>query len=238
MARAFVTRCPGCNTRFQVSTDQLHAAGGLVRCGGCQQVFDAHAHLESAPSRSPKPPPRIPREPLQLHGFASGPRRGPTLIWSLLCLAALTGMAAQALWFERQQLARSPLLAPLYEQACRHLPCALQARRDLLNIHSEGLLVRDHPAYRDALEVRLLMENRAAFEQPFPALELVFSALDGTPRAARVFQPGEYLAGDLGEQTLMPVRQPIQVRLELLEPGTATPNYQLRFVTAQHPVKP
>ncbi len=39
------TRCPACDTTFRVSTDQLQASVGKVRCGQCQSVFDAFATL-------------------------------------------------------------------------------------------------------------------------------------------------------------------------------------------------
>lgn len=37
--------CPGCNARFFVSAEQLRAAHGWVRCGRCQQSFDAAAQV-------------------------------------------------------------------------------------------------------------------------------------------------------------------------------------------------
>lgn len=40
-----LTQCPHCDTVFQVSDEQLHVAQGRVRCGRCQGVFDALAHL-------------------------------------------------------------------------------------------------------------------------------------------------------------------------------------------------
>jgi predicted Zn finger-like uncharacterized protein len=36
-----ITRCPSCQTSFQVSTAQLRAADGNVRCGACLNVFVA-----------------------------------------------------------------------------------------------------------------------------------------------------------------------------------------------------
>lgn len=39
------TRCGNCDTTFRVTTGQLQASGGRVRCGHCQQVFDAFATL-------------------------------------------------------------------------------------------------------------------------------------------------------------------------------------------------
>jgi len=43
---SFVTRCPACSTRFKVVTDQLKISDGWVRCGHCQQVFDATLDLQ------------------------------------------------------------------------------------------------------------------------------------------------------------------------------------------------
>ena len=39
------TRCAHCSTIFRVTTQQLQASAGRVRCGQCQQVFDAFASL-------------------------------------------------------------------------------------------------------------------------------------------------------------------------------------------------
>ena len=39
------TECPNCHTTFRVSTAQLKLAEGKVRCGRCDHVFNAVAHL-------------------------------------------------------------------------------------------------------------------------------------------------------------------------------------------------
>ena len=36
-----LTRCPTCETHFRVTAEQLKARSGRVRCGECQQVFNA-----------------------------------------------------------------------------------------------------------------------------------------------------------------------------------------------------
>jgi predicted Zn finger-like uncharacterized protein len=48
------TRCPHCDTHFRVSREQLQASSGQVRCGRCQQPFDAFATLTSQPSAAPE----------------------------------------------------------------------------------------------------------------------------------------------------------------------------------------
>ncbi|MBU1690532.1 MAG: DUF3426 domain-containing protein [Gammaproteobacteria bacterium] len=41
-----VTTCPACHTRFKVTSEQMEAHGGDVRCGRCAKVFNAHVCLE------------------------------------------------------------------------------------------------------------------------------------------------------------------------------------------------
>ena len=60
---SLITQCPACSTMFRVVPDQLRISEGWVRCGQCDEVFDANAHLRSldaaqpgnAPSDSVKP---------------------------------------------------------------------------------------------------------------------------------------------------------------------------------------
>jgi len=52
---SFITRCPACQTAFKVVTDQLKISEGWVRCGQCQQVFDATLDLQPwHPGSEPK----------------------------------------------------------------------------------------------------------------------------------------------------------------------------------------
>lgn len=43
-----ITRCPACGTRFRVVPDQLRISQGWVRCGQCNEVFDAAGQLAQA----------------------------------------------------------------------------------------------------------------------------------------------------------------------------------------------
>ncbi len=44
-----LTRCPSCATHFRVTPEQLKARGGRVRCGQCQNVFNALDSLIEEP---------------------------------------------------------------------------------------------------------------------------------------------------------------------------------------------
>ncbi len=45
---SLITRCPACRTMFKVVPDQLRISEGWVRCGKCEEIFDASAHMQDA----------------------------------------------------------------------------------------------------------------------------------------------------------------------------------------------
>ncbi len=51
---SLITRCPACRTMFKVVPDQLRISEGWVRCGQCEEIFDAQANLQEA---APPPEP-------------------------------------------------------------------------------------------------------------------------------------------------------------------------------------
>lgn len=46
---SYLTRCPACATAFRLEPAQLEMAQGWVRCGQCQQVYDARVGLQPYP---------------------------------------------------------------------------------------------------------------------------------------------------------------------------------------------
>lgn len=52
---SLITRCPACSTMFKVVPDQLRVSDGWVRCGQCNEVFDANANLQDAAGETLKP---------------------------------------------------------------------------------------------------------------------------------------------------------------------------------------
>lgn len=236
MLQTYITLCPSCDTRFQVSAEQLQSANGLVRCGQCEALFSAARHLESSPAVTPSPSERVALEPEPLV-LSSLPRRRSgwvSTFWTLAAGLMLAGVAAQYGWFERHRLASHPQLAPFYQQLCQQLPCNLQPPADIAAIVNHQLLVRDHPQRQDALAIDLILENRAAFDQPFPAIKLVFQDLTGKPTHARILQPAEYLTNDFTADSLMPRAKTVQLHLEIAAPEPSSPGYQLSLVKATH----
>ncbi|WP_114970076.1 zinc-ribbon and DUF3426 domain-containing protein [Rhodoferax ferrireducens] len=52
---SLITRCPACETLFKVVPDQLRISDGWVRCGQCEEIFDASLHLLQAASLDERP---------------------------------------------------------------------------------------------------------------------------------------------------------------------------------------
>ena len=85
---------------------------------------------------------------------------------------------------------------------------------------------------RKALVDTLLL-NRADYEQPFPDLLLVFRDLNDRIVASRRFTPAQYLSGELAGQQDMPVRTPVHIALELVDPGPEAVSYAISLVGNQ-----
>ncbi|SFX66824.1 MJ0042-type zinc finger domain-containing protein [Marinospirillum alkaliphilum] len=47
------TRCPHCNSVFEVTEEEMQQAFGAVRCGDCMKIFNAAYHLINTPHATP-----------------------------------------------------------------------------------------------------------------------------------------------------------------------------------------
>ncbi|WP_345772980.1 DUF3426 domain-containing protein [Pseudomonas sp. DP-17] len=168
-------------------------------------------------------------EPLQLDWQKPKRRWGRRLIWLLLVLLALAGLAGQYIAYHFDELARQDQYRPWFAQACPELGCTLPSKVDVEQIRSSNLVVRSHPDFSGALVVDAIIYNRANFSQPFPLLEMRFADLNGQLIASRRFKPSEYLSGELAGQNEMPPQTPIHISLDILDPGPKAVNYSLSF---------
>lgn len=72
------TRCPNCDTTFRVTTQQLQASGGQVRCGHCNRIFDAFATLTAQePQSASAEPPALAAQPTHAQKVADQGRAQP-----------------------------------------------------------------------------------------------------------------------------------------------------------------
>lgn len=68
---SLITRCPSCATQFRVVADQLRISDGWVRCGRCQEVFDATQALQEGAAPAALASVAMPAEAPELVAAAS-----------------------------------------------------------------------------------------------------------------------------------------------------------------------
>jgi len=192
---------------------------------------------ENIPDFSTETPPAPNPEPLHFYDdqYAGTGKRSwvKTTVVSLLSLALLIVLLAQASWFHYEKLAKYPQIASLYEQACETLKCELPELIDITKIRSHNLVVRSHPTAKNALIIDAVIVNDADFIQPFPNLALYFSDINNNTVAQRLIKPSEYLPADFYAPDQMPSGQPIHISLEIRDPGKEAVNYKLKMFPAE-----
>lgn len=158
--------------------------------------------------------------------------------WAMGSLFLMLILLLQAVYFERDNLARDPQYRPWLERLCRLTGCTLAQLHDIRQIDIIGRDVRTHPHARKALIASTTLINKASFAQPYPLLTLSFSNITGSLLAQRRFTPREYLHHSIDITAGMPPNLPIQVELELVDPGKAAINYEFRAESNPRAITP
>ncbi|MFB2704678.1 DUF3426 domain-containing protein [Marinobacter shengliensis] len=166
------------------------------------------------------------RDPVSV---GQGRSRLRTALWTLVVVALLGALVAQVTWFQFDRLSAIPQLRPFYEKGCELAGCQLKPLINVEAIQSRKLVVRTDPDNRTQLIVDAVIINRATFEQPFPAIALTFSNLNGDVVAQSTFTPAEYLAGEAESLSAMPSETPVRIAISIRDPGRDAVNYNLSF---------
>lgn len=253
------TYCPSCEVIFEVSAVQLSYAAGKVRCGECRHVFmatdylyddvnEVRATLEALRVPEGEEGPTQPvdyvrdsdeegeaeEQPLPATvgegGWDQHRFTGGHLLSGAGILALLLLLGGQYLWFNRDALAADPDWRPTLERFCGMTGCSLPLQSDLQQLVITNRDVRQHPTVKQALLINATFENRAEFDQPYPVFEVSFTDVGGKPVAVRRFQPDEYLGNTAAELQGLPAGAPVQVVLELMDPGEEAVSFQFSFL--------
>ena len=139
-------------------------------------------------------------------------------------------LGVQWVYFNRDVLAADERWRPTLERGCRVVNCELPLRGDLSHIDIINRDVRRHPTMEDVLLINVAFENRAAFIQPYPVLEVSFTDQSGDSVAMRRFSPAEYLDADVDLEDGMATASPVQVVLEVIDPGDEVVSFQFEFL--------
>ncbi len=145
------------------------------------------------------------------------------LLFSMLLLAQLA-------YFRSSQLVdRVPAMQFMVEKFCNKVPCVYSGPRDVSQIKLQSRDIRLHPKVDNALLISATFINRASFKQPYPNITITLSDLSGAMVAQRQFKPAEYLGRLNSPFLLMPSGKPVQIALEVVDPGKDAVNFEFTF---------
>lgn len=161
---------------------------------------------------------------------SAGVRAPRTTLWSALTLLTLVALLVQAGYFYRHDLQGYDLARPALIKLCDIAPCATPLRRDTAQIRLLGREVGPHPAVPGGLLVNATIVNAADKRQLFPLVQLSLSDINGELLALRRFRPAEYLDDSIDFARGMLPGVPVQVWLEIADPGADVAGYAFEFL--------
>jgi predicted Zn finger-like uncharacterized protein len=198
------TRCTHCEAVFRVTLLQLQSSSGRVRCGVCQQVFDAFVHLRAA-----DPPPAEPVTPPEPLPEIDLPDEPPA--------PGDVGTAPEVVPPDEALLAPPPPAGPVDEEAPDHRQAELPDSAGI-----PGSPAQNDGRAPDEFFVEEIIESAASDAMAFT------TAPDATPGAADGWPP----ADDEEDATLHPLRQALAEERDSesggLAPALAIPQPQVR----------
>ena len=152
-------------------------------------------------------------------------RRGE---WWLLALLAL-GLAGQLFFGERATLATNAHWRPVVATVCDAIGCSVPAWREptaFVMLARDVIAVPERPG---VLRVQASFRNDAHWPQPWPALRLTLSDLNGHILGTRRFQPHDYLPAGNARSARIAPGQASQIAFDIAEPAAGVVGFDFRF---------
>jgi len=188
------------------------------------------ADLTSPAESEVKYLPAIPKQLLEDFHPTHGHISRLNSLWAIGSLMLMAMFLIQTVYFKHNDLARITYLRPWVEKFCGYMSCTLSLPSDVKQLELVSQDIRSHPKVKSALLVTTTIINNAGFAQAYPGLQITFTDLNGQRVAMRRFAPSEYLTHDVVQADGMPPNTPIQVELEMMDPGSNAVNFEFDFI--------
>lgn len=152
-----------------------------------------------------------------------------TLYWGIGLFVMLGIFAIQYSFFYRGELAQHAGLKPWIETLCDIANCEIPAQHDIRAIKLVRRDITTHPKVSNALLISAALVNESKNTQPFPIMRIQLSDTVGQILASRKFDPREYMDADINLRKGMPPGNPVQINLEIVDPGKSAVNFEFDF---------
>ncbi len=150
--------------------------------------------------------------------------------WARVSALLLLLFAAQVLWQARLPLMQAyPVVTPWVQRFCAAAGCAARVTLPPAQIDLLARDVREHPQYAGALLVNATLVNRESQAAPYPVLQLAFLDRNGEAVGVRRFLPRDYLDASVDPAQGMPPSRPVQILLELQDPGARAAGFEFNL---------
>lgn len=166
-------------------------------------------------------------EPLDVAWQKQSKPLAKRILWPVIACLAFIILIGQVAWLQFYKLNQLEPYRTGYAIACNVFGCDLPILKDLSKIEVSNLLIRSHPSEANTLMVDVILKNTASFKQRFPELRLTFTDLRNNPISTRKLTPKEYLGGELTGRKMMPIKQPIHIGIEIVDPGKQAVSYTM-----------
>lgn len=257
---SLVTACPACSTNFFVTSEQLNAHHGDVRCGKCSHVFNALDRLGEveetslpdivqqdtpAPSISsqavisPTPivaaveTPSIFGEVVTKTKTLSSSKRKQRIVWPYYVFAAglLLIASLQILYFLRTPIATQwPGAKPFLVSACAFIGCTVALPKDINLLVIDDSDLQEDAEHDGVIRLNTVLINNAPFAQAYPMLELTLTDKNDRPVLRRAFSATEYANKGVDINAGIPAGEEVQIKLALTSSEVDVFGYRV-FVT-------
>lgn len=172
----------------------------------------------------------LPEAPLEDFDFALRPprNRAANFAANLLLALLVLGLLGQALYFFRVDVVKAlPALRAPFETLCARVGCRIPYPQEATRISIEASDLQALPDARDVLVLSVVLRNRAAWPQAYPALELTLTDAGDRPVARRVLAPRDYLPDAPDPLPAFRAGDEAQLKLHIDAAGLAASGYRL-----------
>jgi len=202
--------CPFCLSTLQVTEEQLAAKGGLIRCGHCQDVFDANKNkltpsseptslieaVEQADHSAPlktEQPSKDDSIPITASWETQKALPQHKLPFTLFSFLSLLLLMAQFIYFEAELFTQNEKIQPFLKKFNHAYNLHIPRYKNLDEIHVIHRQISKRPGVADVLVLQLTIKNSALAEQAFPSISVTLTSHLGDKIAQGVFTKYDYL---------------------------------------------